>query len=1013
MKTDDIFEALTDIDDKFLEEARMLEPSDDQPTVVRPAPKKPLWKTLVPIAACLAVVGTAVTIGVKYLHGHGGLNTSTTASSKEYPASTKDFQYPETAKYIVSEKYYDDPSLFNPCFLMDTKWDYEDTYAKSYEELVAQSDLIIAGEFADYAHQTQDPSQTHESSPDVEDYSLNYLRVENVIKGDIKAGQYVLICQNDEISAGGDRAVQLNSDDRLTPMFKGDRWIYFLKKNGDCYEPVNGPQGRYPMPGNRNIDVSNSGEIEMVDEYFTVDNAAPARDEIYDTVAAILEAARPKLEKISIPEDGSEVKFTMEEFPAFSFVVSNYYVKGVLKTTIETDIKVDYDLFGGYLEINDLYLADLNGDGKREICATIYEEEKGNSILVCDFAGGLEYNGDGSVVVDTIECPLYVLSAEAHEYEYRLAEEDGVLNAVKTEWHLPPVSSAPKELSREPLTLDMMEKMTVRKAASYELKEITIPLPRARNEFVMEEFPDYGFTATYKGVLLNGYDMNAVDVSIISGDEIENLFLCDLNGDGKRELCATVINDGVKSVEVVDFANDQWYKLQSTAQSKYSISVEDEQLILTSATFGVNGESLLEGHDPLSLDLMIPVIPNRNLTKLEDNKWFTLAEFPDKTFELIDGHIVMDDINAPVGTMRNSVIGGIEYYLTDLNGDGKREICAWGSNGSGIEYRYIVVYDIANDERYVKSGKAFENLIKIAAKDDVLYFVTSEYHPYDKEISREPLTLDLLDKVSKPDSAYEEIPLFIDQTFTKEDFPGVEFTVDTSTEWATFSFRWEGSSIANNVDRVYLYDADGDGKREICMRCAFAGNGIVRVYGYMDNGEIGCAAYYEDGGCWIDPAEDGTLTYCTNDGFEPFKFSKSDLRPSLDQGYSYEEMGSNRTLDIRKIAPLFQNYDISITDCTMKISYNDKMLFDSGAQLSELYTMYDKNEPSLTLVFADAETGNVTAIKFMQIRNVQIYHYENGVTLRPTAYELHIVNPDGSEEPFKFPENSETLPLGE
>lgn len=42
MKTDDIFEAITDIDDKFLDEARQTDFSGDQPIVVRPAPRKPL-----------------------------------------------------------------------------------------------------------------------------------------------------------------------------------------------------------------------------------------------------------------------------------------------------------------------------------------------------------------------------------------------------------------------------------------------------------------------------------------------------------------------------------------------------------------------------------------------------------------------------------------------------------------------------------------------------------------------------------------------------------------------------------------------------------------------------------------------------------------------------------------------------------------------------------------------------------------------------------------------------------
>lgn len=807
MKTDDIFEAITDIDDNFLDEARQTDFSGDQPIVVRPAPRKPLWKTLVPIAACIAVLCTAGTLGVKYFRNRPRSETSegSNASFSQLGASTQ------------------------------------------------------------------------------------------------------------------------------------------------------------------------------------------------------------KVSRIEIPEDGSEVRFTMDEFPAFDFRASNNFVWSVLKTTPETDAVFENSLFHKNASVQDIYLADLNGDGKREICATVYEAEKGQSIMVCDFADGLNEEG---TVVDTIANSLYSLPSMAWEYEYALAAEDGILKAVKTEWHLPPVSAAPKELSREPLTLDMMSRIN----ASYEFKEVTIPLPGARNDFVMEEFPGYWFTATYEGVLLNGYKMNALDMPIISGDPMENLFLCDLNGDGRRELCATVVNDGVRSIDVIDFAaNDKWYTLQGNRDYDYILEAENEVLTLIQS----NKPLLDRQREPLSLDKMMPVLPGVDVTKIGDEKRFKLVEFPDKTFEIIDGKIVMDDIKAPAGTMRNSVIGGMEYYLTDLNGDGKREICAWGSIGSGIDYRYIVVYDIANDERYVKAGMALENLISLDVNDGVLYAVTDEYHPdSDKEISREPLTLDILEKVSKSDTAYEEIPLFIDQTFTKVDFPGVEFTVDTSTDLPTFRFGWESSSIANNVNRVFLYDADGDGKREICLNCPFAGNGIIRVYSYMDNGKMGCAVYYEDGGCWLGGGENGTLKYYTNDKIEPFKFSKSDLKPTFAQSYSYEILGWDHTLDFSEIAPVFGTYNISIKDRTLKINgksadSENNVLFDSGAQLSELYTMYDKEERTFTFVFTCEETGNISALKVSERNTAEIYHYEKGVTLKPTKDELLIVNPDGSEEPFKFPENSDTLTLGE
>lgn len=811
MKTDDIFEALTDIDDKFIAAAHPANPNDDQPTVVMPMPRKPLWKTLVPIAACIAVLCAAGTLGVKYF--------------KERPRS-----------------------------------------------------------------------ETSEGS---------------------------------------------------------------------------------------NASFSQLG------------------------------ASTQKVSRIEIPEDGSGVRFTMEEYPEFNFSASNNSVRSVLKTPTETNAVFENTLFDKNVSVHDLYLADLNGDGKREICATVYEAEKGQGIMVSDFADGLQYNEDDCIAVDTTANSLYALLSDGREFEYALADEDGVLKAVKTVWQPMSASNIPNDISREPLTLDMMSRIN----ATYEFKEVTVPPPGARNDFVMEEFPGYDFTATYEGILLNGYGMNAVDVPIISGNPVENLFLCDLNGDGRRELCATVVNDGVRSVDVIDFANDKCYTMQGKARCEYSLNAADEELILVeSETTGDNNAPTYVTDLVLSLDKMTPVLPGNDVTKIGDEKRFKLVEFPDKTFEIIDGKIVTDDIKAPEGTMRNSVISGIEYYFTDLNGDGKREICAWGSIGSGIDYRYIAVYDIANNESYYyKPPKALKELVSLDMEkdplDDVLYVVTNEYHS-DKEISREPLTLDILEKVSKSDTAYEEIPLFIDQTFTKEDFPGVEFTVDTTYDCATFRFGWESSSVANHVNSVYLWDINGDGKREICLNCPFTGNGCIRVYGYMDNGEMGCAVYYEDGGCWLGGGEDGTLKYYTNDKIEPFKFSKSDLKPTFAQSYSYELVGWDHSIDFTEIVPALGSYDVEIKERVLKIRHGGEQIFDSGIWLYDLYLIPDQENNSVILVYKTGDEGIECMFGAVRLseNSAERYDFEKGVTLKPAKDELLIVNADGSEEPFRFPESG-AMPL--
>lgn len=721
-----------------------------------------------------------------------------------------------------------------------------------------------------------------------------------------------------------------------------------------------------------------------------------------------------KVTKIDIPDDGSEVGFTMEEFPAFSFRVSNKAVTGVLNLPIEYDLAVEKYLFDDTIVILDLYLADLNGDGKRELCASVDEAHKGHGIMVSDFENALVYNEDnedGAITVYPGESLWwYTLPSDGREFEYSLAEEDGVLKAVKTVWQPGYSSTISNELSREPLTLDMMTRID--KAAYF--KKINVPVSlNGENEFVMEEFPGYSFTATHSSVLLNGYRMNALDVPIISGDTLEDLYLCDLNGDGRRELCATVNNGGIRSVNVIDFANDRWYALQGESRHdsrcNYYLEVENEALTLVNDEH--NGDCKLVTREPLWLDIMMPVFSNSGITKIGEEKKFKLAEFPDKTFEVTKHSIVMSDITTP-DAMICPVISGIDYYLTDLNGDGNREICSRGSIGSGIVTSYITVYDIANDEfYYFKDERPSDKWFSLDVKDGELYVATSEYSDPDKELSREPLSFDILKKVEKSDTAFDEIPLFFNQTFTVDDFPGFSFNVNTTYDYTQFSFGWGSNGVSNHVNSVYLYDIDGNGKREIAMNCPFVGNGCIRVYGFMDNGEIGEAVYFEDGGCWLNGGEDGTLMYYTNDKIEPFKFSKSDLKPSLAQCYSYQLLDWDHSLDFSGIAPVFNVYDFTIKDRTLKITCNDELLFDSGIQLIDLYSIHDYENHSLILVFTtEHDGGTVSALKISEKDVAKVYHFEKGVTIKPTADELLLVNADGSEEPFKFPETgSQTL----
>lgn len=81
---------------------------------------------------------------------------------------------------------------------------------------------------------------------------------------------------------------------------------------------------------------------------------------------------------------------------------------------------------------------------------------------------------------------------------------------------------------------------------------------------------------------------SSADVPMISGMPVENVILCDLNGDGKREFCATVaFGSGLVDlhVEVYDYANQQKYTLWDRGTYNYVLSLVDGQLIVSKSEY--------------------------------------------------------------------------------------------------------------------------------------------------------------------------------------------------------------------------------------------------------------------------------------------------------------------------------------------------------------------------------------------------------------------------------------------
>ncbi|MDE6732269.1 MAG: hypothetical protein K2J77_05265 [Oscillospiraceae bacterium] len=514
MRTDDIFEAMTDIDDRFIEAARPIEQYDGfQPVVIRPAPRRALWKTAIPAAAFVAVVAAAGVFGVKYLRGRIEIAPPAASISNSIASD-----YPEEAKFIVDS---DVKSLIWGYPSGSPSWfdDHVD-YANSYEELAKRSDIIVSGTFIDDIHQLQDSNKIVVADDECAMY--NKLEIDSVIKGDLSRGEVIIIHQDSSINASNGEGKLIFVLDQLSPMFKGDKWVYFLKLEDDgTFTPVNGPQGRYPLPNSTNRLVTSDGINPNVDEYFTYENDAPARDEIYEELLKKLsdvEIKVPGLERIEIPET-SFTTFEMPEFPFAKFNVSKLGVSANIEEILEiTDIFKMKD--GETLE--NLYLADLNGDGKRELCVTISGEKK--RVEVRDYGNDARYAVSG-------------------EDDYFLADEDGVLMLYYTKRERPDTAAA----DHQELTLDLL----IPVGASLPLWEVPL---LGNATFTLPDFEGIEFETDVNSKRKR-FIMYWGEHRFAWSGPVNEVYVCDLDGDGQREIITNslFVDDGC--IHVYGFMN--------------------------------------------------------------------------------------------------------------------------------------------------------------------------------------------------------------------------------------------------------------------------------------------------------------------------------------------------------------------------------------------------------------------------------------------------------------------------
>ncbi|MDE6578966.1 MAG: hypothetical protein K2K41_00330, partial [Ruminiclostridium sp.] len=449
----------------------------DQParTVIVTSPQKNR-KPILTAAACVLLAASAATTAAVAM-----LRSDIHIDPPYLPASPK--EYKTVVNVINGSKYPDElyapvhdfSSISEMKYISDKYPDYPNpSKFSSYEQLAEYSQLVVMGTFTNDSGQETAETDIPDFRQDVSAsrsnkyISFNYLKVEKVLKGNGKvwAGDEIIITQPYTVVYDISDEYNLYSFSQLTPMQKGDKWIYFLNPNTDypediwgdqSYSAVNDYEGRYPVPGEGNAPFKYKENVNGV--------VAPAvfNQSIYNELGEQLEKAeqspRPTYvmdyEKVISPFEpfgtesdypdgfptGLNVEFELEEFEGVTFGWEN----GRLYTRAGNS-EERKNVLGGtgvYVSPYNTYLCDITGDGRREICTTVSI----GSGIVSSFLHVWDYYNN----------EIYVLDKRG-ERDYGLDKKDGELYLLSWKFSMY-CDEDDRDEKAELLTLDILKEI--------------------------------------------------------------------------------------------------------------------------------------------------------------------------------------------------------------------------------------------------------------------------------------------------------------------------------------------------------------------------------------------------------------------------------------------------------------------------------------------------------------------------------------------------------------------------
>lgn len=705
----DFVEAFSDIDDKLVTDVF---PEAQTAVELRPERRSRRfgWKKLAAAAACLAAVAVVFAVVFNIRGRQSGF----------VPVSPVADGYPKDAKY----KYEGDfTELELGAYGIVDRVVYHD-----FDSLAQAADLIVVGTFVDDAR--QDVSLTAAPRPFSlpDGHSYNKLRIDTVYKGDAEVGSEIVISDSYYVHDG---YLCYTYGVTSTPMIKGEQWVYFLHKvspeYGDYYYSLGGYDGRFTVPGNENTFVL----CDRHNEFDVMMNV-----NVYPDVKKLVEGDPSMLARIGIEYEGIKynvvgykdidgVKLTVGTTKSTYEAGEYVRVLGIVENTTDAPIGLAMNVgHGAHQEIS----TDLRNGADRLKDLDIGLYEMGSSRYVIK---------PGEVYYQPMRFGTYINNYKAED---TVIAEYVPLGRYTCSSGICLVTDPEPEFSHDytPYVLDY---------------SIEIVNSRTDHEFTMDEFPGVKFSSDKTGLLVNGKNVFAADLPI----KIENLYLIDINSDGKRELCATAaVGSGIVDTRVMayDCANGKLYELADRGYYDYRIDAHASDLSGDEYYVYIrkydHSKDRYMGSEEFNIGLLFEIdSPStetgqiykavKGVTEVELGSEMSMDDFPGEKFVFGEKSI---DATLRDGSDDNifgmySVTPIEHIYLADLNDDGRREFIIeyFGQTyETDVPYKAINIIDHKNGNDHWQIY-TYEDLT-LTVKGERLYAVVGG------EVQSEPLTIE-------------------------------------------------------------------------------------------------------------------------------------------------------------------------------------------------------------------------------------------------------------------------------